>query len=145
MPANECITYYEAAYTQKITAAIITTPAVGKTFVGPFTSYQSGPGLATTAEGSNLQAVGVPSAGGAVGGVASYDAAVGTKVAIIRGAGTMLPVTSGAAVAVGDELKVDASGRVIPQGGTGTKVGRAHSATGAAGNDVIVELYAPSA
>lgn len=142
MPANEAVSYYEGAYTQKLTAAIITTPAVGKTFVGPLTSHQSGPGLSATAEGSNLQAVGVPSAGGQVGGVASYDCAVGSKVAIIRGAGTVVPVTSGAAVAVGDELKVDAQGRVIPQGGTGNKVGKAHSAAGAAGTDVEVELYA---
>lgn len=143
MPANECIPFYEGAYTQKLTAAIITTAAVGKRFVGPLTTYQSGPGLSSTAEGGNLQAVGVPAAGGDVGGVAAYDGAVttpATKIPVIRGAGTMVPVMSGAAVTAGNRLKVDASGRVIPITAATTLVGIAHSTVGAADLEVIVEL-----
>ena len=143
VPSNECITFMEAAYTQKLTAHIITTPAVGKKFVGPLTSHQSGPALATTAEGGNLQCVGVPAANGDVGGVASWDCAVGSKVPIIRGAGTMLPVMSGAAVTIGDRLKVDSTGRVVPWSGAGSYVvGKAHSTVAGADLEVIVELAA---
>lgn len=144
MPANECIPYYEGAYLQKLTVAIITTAAVGKRFIGPLTSYQSGPGLSSTAEGGNLQAVGVPAAGGDVGGVAAYDCAVTTpasKVPVIRGAGAIVPVFSGAAVAIGDRLKVDAQGRVVTWATAGSfVVGKAHSAAGAADVEVLVEL-----
>jgi len=144
MPANECIPYEEGAYTQKLTAAIITTAAAGKKFVGPLTTYQSGPGLATTAEGGNLQANGVPAAGGDVGGVAAYDCALTTpasKVPIIRGAGTIVPVMSGAAVTAGQRLKVDSTGRVVPWATAGSYVvGVAHSTVGAADLEVLVEL-----
>lgn len=141
---NECIPYYEAAYTQKLTvhAGYAIT---GKTFVGPLTSFQSqGPGLASdplaAGDGGNLIAAAAPAAGGLSSGVAMWDAASGAKVGIIRGGGTMLPVTSGAAIAVGQELQVDVQGRVIPFA-AGRRVGVAHSAAGAAGVDVVVELY----
>lgn len=145
---NECIPYYEAAYTQKLTihAGYAIT---GKTFVGPLTGYQgAGPGLAAdplpTGDGGNLIAPAAPAANGQVSGVAAWDAASGSKAVIIRGEGTMVPVTSGAAVASGDELMVDAQGRVITYvvAAANRRVGKAHSATGAAGNDVVVELYA---
>jgi hypothetical protein len=144
MPTNECIPYEEAAYTQKLTVAIVTTPAVGKRFIGPLTTYQSGPGLATTAEGGNLQAVGVPAAGGDVGGVAGWDGAVttpATKIPVIRGAGTFVPVMSGAAVTAGQRLKVDSTGRVVPWATAGSYcVGIAHSTVAGADLEVIVEL-----
>jgi hypothetical protein len=151
---NECIPYFEAAYTRKITvhAGYAIT---GKTFVGPLTAPQSGwAALAAdplaTGDGSNLLCPAAPAANGQFGGVAAWDAASGSKVPVINGAGTFLPVTSGAAVAVGDLLKVDASGRVV----TATQVaaaaqpvnwvcGKAHSAVGGAALDVIVELMAP--
>jgi hypothetical protein len=142
---NECIPTKEAAYTQKITvhAGYAIT---GKTFVGPLTSRQSGGlgGLAAdplpVGDGSNILCPAAPTAGGAVGGVANWDAASGAKVPITRGAGTFLPVTSGAAITVGAELQVDVNGRVVPFA-AGKKVGIAHSAAGAAGTDVEVELY----
>jgi predicted RecA/RadA family phage recombinase len=141
---NECIPFYEAAYTQKITvhAGYAIT---GKTFVGPLTSYQSqGPALATdplaVGDGGNLIANAAPTAGGLVSGVAAWDAPSGGKVPIIRGGGTILPVTSGAAVAVGNELQVDTQGRVVPFT-TGRRVGVAHSAAAGAALDVVVELY----
>lgn len=147
MPANECIPYYEAAYTQKLTIhadALLT----GKCFCGPLTLRQSGPGLAAdplaVGDGGNYRTAGLPAAGGQVGGVIGWDVAAGGKAPVIRGAGTVLPVTSGAAVAVGQELQVDASGRVIPFA-AGRKVGLAHSAAGGAGTDVEVELYATPA
>ena len=143
---NECIPTKEAAYTQKITvhAGYAIT---GKTVVCPLTSRQSGglgglaPDPLATGDGANILCPALPSAGGIVGGVASWDVASGAKCPVIRGAGTMLPVTAGAAVAVGNELQVDATGRVVPYT-SGRKVGIAHSAAGAAGTDVEVELYA---
>jgi hypothetical protein len=140
---NECIAYYEAAYTQKLTVHF-DLAVVGKTFCGPLTSRQSGPGLAAdplaTGDGGNYRCAGPPLAGGQVGGVVGWDVATGAKGPVIRGAGTVLPVTSGAAVAVGDELQVDVQGRVVPFV-AGRKVGKAHSAAGGAGTDVEVELY----
>jgi len=141
---NEVVPHFEAAYTQKLTVHYVGA-VVGKTFCGPLTSPQSGfAALAAdplpAGDGSNLQCAGAPAAGGQVGGVVGWDVAAGAKGPCIRGAGTILPVTSGAAVAVGDELQVDAQGRVITFA-AGRKVGKAHSAAGAAGVDVVVELY----
>lgn len=141
---NECIPYFEAAYTQKITVAV-GYDAVGKTFCGPITSPQSGwDALAAdplaTGDGSNLQCPAAPAAGGEVGGVFGWDVANGGKAPVVRGAGTMVPVTSGAAVAVGDDLAVDAQGRVVPAAAGNVIVGKAHSAVGAAALDVVVEL-----
>jgi hypothetical protein len=143
VPANEVIPFYEAAYTQKLTvhfAAAVT----GGRFCAPLTTFQSGPGLATTAEGSNLQCAGVPAAGGDVGGVVGWDVAIGGKAPVIRGAGTMLPVKSGAAVTAGNDLEVDTLGRVTNWVTPGVRVGRAHSTVAGADLDVIVELYAPT-
>jgi hypothetical protein len=139
---NEAIPYYEGAYAQHITVHF-TSAATGKRFCGPLTTFQSGPALGAltaAADGGNLQAAGVPAAGGQVGGVVKYDVASGAKGGVIRGAGVMLPVTSGAAVTAGDELEVDNTGRVIPFA-TGRKVGKAHSPVAGANLDVVVELY----
>ena len=145
---NECIPYFEAAYTQKITvhAGYAMT---GKTFCGPITSHQgSGPGLApdplATGDGGNLQCPAAPTAGGQVGGVIGWDVASGAKAPIIRGHGTMVPVTSGGAVAVGDLLAVDTQGRVVTASAGQYIVGKAHSAAGGAGTDVVVEITQPS-
>jgi hypothetical protein len=145
MPANECIPYYEGPYTQTITvhAGYAVT---GKTFVGPLSTFQgSGPALApdplASGDGGNLIAPSAPAAGGLVSGVASWDVPSAGKVVILRGAGSVLPVTAGGVVAVGDELQVDATGKVVTAT-SGRKVGKAHSAAGGAGTDVEVELYA---
>lgn len=144
MPANECIPFYEGPYTQVLTfhtAVAIT----GKRFVGPTTTYQSGPGLAADPlaanDGGNLIIPAAPAAGGEVAGVAAWDVPANGKVPVIRGAGTHVPVSSGAAVSAGAELQVDTAGRVVPFA-TGRKVGKAHSTVGGADLDVIVELYA---
>lgn len=144
---NECIPYFEASYSQRLTVHF-GYAAVGKTFAGPLTSPQSGwTGLAAdplpTGDGSNMQCPAAPAANGQVSGVIAWDVASGAKGPIIRGAGVMLPVTSGAAVAIGDELMVDAQGRVITfvVAAGNRKVGKAHSAAAGAAVDVIVELY----
>lgn len=150
---NECIPYYEGPYsrTQTVHAGYAIT---GKTFVGPLTTYQSqGPALANdplaTGDGGNLIAAAAPTAGGQVSGVATWDVASGSKAVVIRGDGTFLPVTSGAAVNAGDLLKVDTSGRVVTAtqtaGGSAPAnwiVGKAHSTVGGSGLDVVVELLA---
>jgi hypothetical protein len=144
MAVNEAIPVYEAAYTQKLTV-YFTAAVTGKKFVGPLTTFQSGP-LALSpdplaaGDGGNIQCAGPPAAGGQVGGVAMYDAAINTRGGVLRGAGTMVPITSGAAITAGTELQADATGAVIPYS-TGRKVGVAHSAAAGAGTDVVVELY----
>lgn len=145
---NECIPFYEGAYTQKLTVHA-DVALFGKRFCGPLVQYQSGPGLAAdplaAGDGGNIRVAALPTAGGEVGGVVMWDVAAAAKAGVIRGSGTMVPVLSGAAVAVGDELKVDAAGKVIPQAGTGRKVGKAHSVAAGADVDVVVELYATPA
>lgn len=145
---NECIPFYEAAYTQKLTvhAAYAIT---GKRFVGPLTTYQgAGPGLAADPlpanDGGNLIAAAQPLANGQVSGVAAWDVAINGKAVLIRGEGTMLPVSSGAAVNAGDELMVDTQGRVITYvvAAANRRVGKAHSTVAGADLDVVVELYA---
>lgn len=142
---NECIPLKSAAYTRVITvhtAAGVT----GKKFVASIDGRQSG-GLAGLAadplasgDGSDYTVAGPPAAGAAVEGVAMWDQVAAAKVPVLSGAGTIVPVTSGAAVAVGDELQVDATGAVVPFT-TGVKVGKALSAVAGTGLDVEVELY----
>jgi hypothetical protein len=142
---NECIPYYEGPYTQTQTVHV-GYAVTGKTFVGPITGYQGqGPGLAAdplpAGDGGNQQVPAAPTAGGQAAGVAAWDAANGTKLTIIRGLHTQLPVTSGAAVTAGDLLAVDTQGRVLLATSGQYIVGKAHSTVGAAGVDVVVELY----
>jgi hypothetical protein len=141
---NECIPFYEAAYTQKITVHF-DTAGTGCRFCGPLKGRQSGPGLAAdplaAGDGGNFKVDGTPAAGGQVGGVIMGDVASGAKGGIIRGAGTILPIESGAAITLGQEVQADASGRVIPLA-AGRAVGLAHEAAGGAGTKIQVELYA---
>lgn len=142
MPANECIPVYEGAYCQKLTVHF-TGNVVGKRFCGPLTTFQSSPlALDTAATGGNIQCAGAPAAGGEVGGVVGWDVTAPGKGQVIRGAGVMLPVMSGAAVTANSDLEVDNLGRVINLAAPGVRVGRAHSATGGADLEVVVELYA---
>jgi hypothetical protein len=145
---NECIPLHEGPYTRVITVHISTTGVTGKCFVGPITGRQSG-GLAGLAadplaagDGSNYTVAGPPAAGGKVLGVSSWDVASSGKAAIISGAGTILPVTSGAAITIGWELAVDNTGKVVHATTGNVIVGRALTAAGGSGVDVEVELYA---
>lgn len=151
---NEMIAYYEGPYTQTITVHF-GYAATGKTFSGPITGYQSqGPALANdplaAGDGGNLLCPVAPAANGQTGGVINWDVASGAKGPITRGANTVLPVTSGAAVTIGDLLKVDTQGRVVTaaQTGAGSQpvnwiVGKAHSTVAGAALDVVVELLSP--
>lgn len=142
---NECIPYFEAAYTQKITVHA-GYAMVGKTFCGPITTFQGqGPGLAAdplpTNDGGNLQCPAAPAAGGEVGGVINWDAASASKASITRGGGTILPVTSGAAITSGALLKVTTAGKVVTATTGSVVVGKAHSTVAGTDLDVIVELF----
>lgn len=137
--ANDCIPFYEAAYTQKLTVNF-TAAVTGKRFAAQFTARQSGPGLANTAEGGNYVCPGHAGAGANADGVVMYDVGAGGKGGVLRGPNTIVPLTSGAAIAVNDPIKSDANGKAIPQGGTGVILGYARSAVAGADLDVEVEL-----
>lgn len=140
--AGDCIPVYEAAYTQKLTVHFGAT-VYGRRFCAPLSGFQSSPlALDAAATGGNLTCPGLPSAGGPVGGVVMYDSATGGgKGGVIRGAGTTLPVISGAAVDAGDEVEVDNAGKVIPFDTAGVKVGRALTTVAGPDLEVVIELY----
>lgn len=73
-------------------------------------------------------------------GIAAYDAAINTRVPIIKGKGAIVPVTAGAAIAFDTEVESDTTGRVVTFS-TGAKVGRTVEAASGAGVDVYIELY----
>jgi hypothetical protein len=73
-------------------------------------------------------------------GVAAYDAGSGARVPVIAGPGTIVHVTSGAAITVGAEVEVGTTGRVITLA-SGKAVGKALSTVGGADLDVLVRLY----
>jgi len=143
---NECIPFFEAAYTQKLTAHF-TAAVLGKRFCGPLTTYQgTGPALSAdplpAGDGGNLVTAGPPAAGGQIGGVVGWDVASGGKGPVIRGAGTILPMSSGAGITSGAEVSTDNTGRVVTAA-TGNRVlGKAHSTVAGADLDVVIELYA---
>lgn len=146
MPSNECITYVEASYTQKITVNV-GYAVTGKTFAGPLLGYQTAgePGLAAdplaTYDGGTLTVPAAPSAGGEVSGVVNWDVAQHGFAVLTRGAGTVLPVTSGAAITAGANLKVDTSGRVVTATTGSVVVGKALSTVAGSGLDTVVELF----
>jgi Uncharacterized conserved protein (DUF2190) len=78
-------------------------------------------------------------AGLAIAGVASYDAASGSRFAIQRGRGLVAILTAGAAITALAEVEVGTAGKVITKA-SGIAIGRALSA-GSTDADVIVELY----
>ena len=124
--ANECIPLYRPGTD---ISAVTTGAVVGKTFVDYSAAMTTG-----------LPSVNTATAAGKVAGVAAYDAASGARVAVIRGKGTILPLTCGAGgVTALAEVEVGASGRPVTFG-SGVKVGRALS-TATAGNQIWIELY----
>lgn len=138
MPANECIPVYEGAYARKLTGHA-TAAITGKRFVSLSGSFQSGPGLAATAEGGNLQ-VGVPTLGSDAWGVSGHDIPSGGKGVIYGGAGVILPLTSSAAIALGANISTDAAGKAKTTASGEKVLGKAMSAVGGADLDVYVEL-----
>lgn len=135
--ANECLPLYDPGAT--ITAAV-TAAVTGKRCVAISGGFQSGPGLSNTGEGGNIQ-VAHAAAAGRIFGVAAYDQpTVGAKVPVERGAGKVLPITAGAAIAAGAEVEVGANGQVVTKA-AGIPVGVAVGAAAGAGVDCFVSLY----
>ncbi|MGN7861461.1 capsid cement protein [Microbacterium sp. 22303] len=125
---NESIPLYRpgADLTATAGAAI-----VGKTFVDISAAVNAASGTTAT--------VVTATAAGLSVGVASRDTASGAKLHILRGVGSIVPVTAGGTIAVGAEVEVGANGRAVTIA-SGKARGRAWSA-GTSGNDVFIELY----
>lgn len=135
MPVNEAIAYYDAGedITCHCEAAV-----TGKRFVAISDPMQAGfAGLASTSAGGN-PVVSPAGAGVKAFGVATYDAAIGAKVPVMRGH-KVVPVTSGAAITAGAEVESDATGRAITLA-AGKALGIALNTTTAAGQDTVVAL-----
>ena len=126
--ANECIPAYRPGQDVTATAGAAIT---GKTFVDVS-------GALGVAAGTPIAVVTATAAGLSVG-VASRDTASGAKLQVIRGKGSIVPVTAGGTIALGAEVEVGASGRAVALA-SGKARGRAWSA-GTSGTDVFIELY----
>lgn len=126
---NESIPAYRPG--ADVTVIVGAGGVTGKTFVNISAALDVAAGTPATAV--------TATAAGLTIGVASRDAAAGSKVGIIRGPGIIVPVTAGGTIAVGTEVEVGSNGRAVAFS-AGVKRGRAWSA-GTSGNDVFIELY----
>lgn len=126
--ANESIPLYRPG--QDLTA-IAGGAIVGKTFVDISAAVSASAGTPVTVVTSTGAALSI--------GVASRDTFSGAKLHVLRGKGSVVPVTAGGNIAVGAEVEVGASGRAVTIA-SGKARGRAWSA-GTSGNDVFIELY----
>lgn len=125
--ANECTPLFRpGADVTGLTTGAVT----GKTFVDISATRDATTGLIKVATAT---------AAGLTFGVAAYDAASGARVPVIRGKGSIVPVTAGGTIAAGAEVEVGSSGRAVTIA-SGKARGRAVEA-GTSGNDVFVELY----
>lgn len=128
--ANECIVLYDDGDNVPMLA---TAALTGKKCVAVSGAQDST---------FNVFQAGLPSAGGKIAGVAAYDVASGAVVNVVRrGTSRLIPITCSAAITVGADLMVDATGAVLTQTSTNVVVGKAWSTTTASGQDVIAELY----
>ena len=133
--ANDCIPFFEddTRFTCKATGAI-----GGMHFVQLDGGRTSGPGLvadSATDKSSVYKVKQCATAGAKCFGVAAYDVAQNGLVTVIRRG--VVPILAGADITAGAAVKADASGHVIPQGGTGDILGYAMSAC-----DADVDLVA---
>jgi len=126
--ANECIPAFRPGDDITATAGGAIT---GKTFVDISAALN-------VATGTPITVVTATAAGLSIG-VASRDTASGGKLHVVRGKGSIVPVTAGGTIAVGAEVEVGSNGRAVTIA-SGKARGRAVSA-GTSGNDVFIELY----
>ncbi|OZD48641.1 hypothetical protein CH252_19125 [Rhodococcus sp. 06-1477-1B] len=126
--ANESIPVYRPGDDVTATAS---GAVVGKTFVDITGALNPANGTVITVATATSAALSV--------GVASRDTASGAKLHVLRGKGSVVPVTAGGNIAFGAEVEVGASGRAVTLA-SGKARGRSWSA-GTAGNDVFIELY----
>lgn len=120
-----------------------TTAVTGKRLVTISGNRTSGPGLSDTAEGGVYRVKQVDAIGQWAVGVAKTDQVINKLVGVIASPGIVVPITAGAAIAAGDEVMADATGRVITfvAGAGRFPVGRAMTAAGAADTDAEIKLY----
>ena len=133
MPANEAIYFWTPGKNLPCHAGAAIT---GKLLVVISANRQSGPGLSATAEGGNY-VISQAGAGVKALGVAAHDAAIGTKVSVLRGG--VIPVRAGAAIAAFQEVESNANGEVIPKA-SGVAVGFAMTGAGS-GADAEIMFY----
>ncbi len=125
--ANECTPLFRpgADITCLTTAAV-----TGCTFVDISATRDTSTGLIKVAPAT---------AAGLSFGVAAYDAASGSRVPVIRGKGSIVPVMFGGAVTAGAEVEIATGGKAVTLNG-GVARGRAIE-TGADGVVSLIELY----
>lgn len=155
MPANECIPLKvpgEAVSGQATVAVIgkrfvkITAARVGGGLRGGTSAVvAAGPGYGantlSTDISSNYQIGPCSVSGEAALGVAGWDAGVGQKTKVYKlGQGLVLPITAGAALAAGQEVQTDATGRAIPLA-AGKALGYTLDSASGAGVDCEIALY----
>lgn len=128
--ANDCIPYFEPA--DEITGHC-TAVVRGKRFVSP-SAHPPG-GLIGV---ENIQ-IAESGAGAKAVGIAAYDGVLNEEIPLKTGNG-VYPMTSGAAVAFGQEVQSDAQGRAIPLA-AGRANGIAVETVAGADLDVGVKLY----
>lgn len=134
MPANECIPYKKpgAEISAKATAGI-----TGKRFVKISAGRTGGPALSSDL--LNVYSVAHAGAGQKAIGVSGHDIASGAVGPIHTGPGTILPVTSGAAITAGAEVESDANGKAIPLA-SGKSLGVCLNTVGGADVDAEIKL-----
>lgn len=138
MTANLCVPLFEPGHriTVKTTGAV-----TGKRFVKvSATMSDSGPALSTTTGGGNIK-VAQSAAGDGAFGIAEADIASGAIGQAICGPGFIVPVTAGAAITAGDEVKVGTGGKAVTASGSDRAVGRAVTTAAADGDDVYIQFY----
>lgn len=143
MAVNECIPRYEPG--QDLTghaAAAIT----GRRFLRQQADKQGSEAVTDDTSGGNFPVAHAAPASlsGRMIGVSGYDQpTVGKKVKIVRGAGKVVPVESGAAIGFGVEVETDASGRAVPLGTSANlkALGVCRKAASASGQFPLIELY----
>jgi hypothetical protein len=137
--ANDCIPLFRPG--EDLTAEC-TAGVTGKRIVKISAAPASGPGLANTADGSNIKVAHCAGATDVPIGVSKYDAASGGKVGVIREG--VVPITSGAAVTAGALIMADANGKAITYVYAGAAVPRvigvAVTTVGGTDLDVYVAL-----
>lgn len=126
--SNETIPLYRPGDDVTATASAA---VVGKTFVDITAGVNAASGTPITVATATSASLSV--------GVASRDTASGAKLHVLRGKGSVVPVTAGGTIAVGAEVEVGSNGRAVTLA-SGKARGRAWSA-GTSGNDVFIELY----
>lgn len=118
-----------------------TTAIRGKRFVTISGNRTGGPGLSNDLE--NLYRVKECDAAGQWAfGVAKRDGDINKPVGVYAKPGAVIPITSGAAIAAGEEVMSDAQGRAVPLAGAGAvPAGRCLTGVGGADLDAEIKLY----